>query len=169
MHETWNTEVVYQKINEFKLLINDGSFWINPYTGDTLQGQLPHVEMIRQKPEMFGLADQPMPKGDIRSLAVGDQDYEDWLIAHDNPGSKMKLGVFRNGWIRGSFNHGDFFEITGIPMAIQKVYPYLSNIIMEKNPKKIIIEIFDGNNIKKNIFKLPDDLQKFYNFFGDKG
>jgi len=169
LYEEWNQHVDHSQSDRFVPKEYDdmegGAFWINAYTDDILQGQLSHVEMIRQNPKVFGLTDDGMPSGELEDFGINDPEYEAWMNKNDPNTSKMKYGVFMDGWIRGSYEQDDYFEVTGISPVIKKAAGRLMEIINSINPTKVVVEIMDEGTYK-NTFTLPEDIDKLKGLLG---
>jgi len=168
LYEEWEQRVDHTQTDKFIPKEYDdlegGAFWINAYTDDVMQGQLSHVEMIRQNPTAFGLTDDGMPTGELAAIS-GDSEYDKWLDEHDPNDSKLKFGVFMDGWIRGSFEPNQFVEITGISPVIKKAADKIMKIINTVNPNEVIVEVMDEGKYK-NKFVFPSEESKLKGFIG---
>ncbi len=143
--EALNGDAKISSIPDMDVSNRNGAFWINPFQKKALHGDTSHVELIRQVPELFGLDAQMMPTGTENEMYGEEkyQEYEAWLSKNDNPESKMKLGVFRDGWIRGSYDRDEYFEFTGIPFAVKASSKELIRMIEQINPTEVGIAFFD--------------------------
>ncbi len=164
--EEWNKEARHQKSDVFQPRSYDdtegGGFWINAYTDDVIQGQVPHVEMIRQNHELFGLTSDGMPAGDMQDIMFDDR-YDNWLDKNDAHDTKLKYGVFMDGWIRGTYEPGGYLEVTGISPAIHKSAQKILNMIDAVGASEVVIELMD-EGLVKNKFSLPEDEDKLKGF-----